>query len=121
MNEGTPEPGWGSRGLNGVVADPEWIRENGTVIVTTGTELGDQWRTDEATIIGYEGGIGPDRLGAAFRGTYQAKSTVMQTLARLVPDHLIAKGEATQRAGDLYDAGDRATAEEIFAAGGGES
>lgn len=76
-----------------------------------GQGLADNWRKARSAIGGSEGGIGPDKLGMAFRTVYTEDSTAVCTAADPVPDLLVTDGEVgTKSAGHYRDGDERSEA-----------
>lgn len=77
-----------------------------------GQGLADNWRKSRSAIDGSEGGIGPDKLGMAFRTVYTEHRVAVCTAADPVPDLLVTDGEVgTKSAGHYRDSDEASEAE----------
>jgi hypothetical protein len=72
-----------------------------------GRALGDGWQAAKSAIAGSEGGIGPDRLGVAFRGVYDADRAAAHASADPVPDLLVTDADAGTKSVQLYRGADQ--------------
>lgn len=91
--------------LNGLSMAPAELANAMQLLADTGTRFGSEWEGHNATIGAGEGGIGGDRIAAAFRPNYQPAADSLKQAARSIAGAFgVASAAGTASAMDYVSA-----------------